>query len=380
MIITNGKILTMAGDVFEDGYVSFRDGKITAVGSMSELKTTGDETVYDAEGGYVVPGFIDAHTHIGVLCESINVAAEFINEMTDPILPHLRIIDGLNPFDTAIPKAVKGGVTTAVISPGSANAIGGMTAAIKLHGDNADRMVLKFPCSMKMALGDNVRWTYGREKRTSPMTRMGVSMVIREAFAQAAEYMKKKEAGEDVPLNVKWEALIPVLKRELPVNIHAHRSDDMITAIRLAKEFNLDLKIIHCTDGKIAGKYMAEAGIEGIVGPGMAPSQKQENVNVSMGTPASMYRDGVKICITTDHDVIPLWYLPVCAAVAVREGLPEEEALKAITINAAQIAGISDRVGSLEVGKDADISVFTGFPLDFRASARAVFIDGEQVV
>ena len=202
----------------------------------------------------------------------------------------------------------------------------------------------------------------------------------REAFAQAAEYMKKKEAGEDVPLNVKWEALIPVLKRELPVNIHAHRSDDMITAIRLAKEFNLDLKIIHCTDGKIAGKYMAEAGIEGIVGPGMAPSQKQENVNVSMGTPASMYRDGVKICITTDHDVIPLWYLPVCAAVAVREGLPEEEALKAITINAAQIAGISDRVGSLEVGKDADISVFTGFPLDFRASARAVFIDGEQVV
>lgn len=379
MKIIHGHVLTMAGKTYEDGFVSFENGKITAVGPMSEAAAVAGEEVFDAEGGYVLPGFIDAHTHIGVLCESINVAAEFINEMTDPILPHLRIIDGLNPFDTAIPKAAKAGVTSCVICPGSANAIGGQTAAIKLHGDSADKMVFKAPCSMKMALGDNVRWTYGRDKRVSPMTRMGVAMVIREAYAQAREYMENKEAGKDVPFNAKWEALIPVLRKELPVNIHAHRSDDILTAIRIAKEFDLDMRIVHCTDGKLVGKYMAEAGIPGIVGPALCSSAKQENVNVSMATPASMFRDGVKICITTDHDVIPLWYLPICAAVAVREGLDAEEALKAITINAAEIAGIEDRVGSLEVGKDADISVFSSHPFDYLTKVKAVYIDGEKV-
>lgn len=379
MKIIHGHILTMAGETYPDGYVAFENGKITGVGPMTAVELTENEAVFDAAGGYVVPGFVDAHTHIGILCESINVAAEFINEMTDPVTPHLRAIDGLNPMDTAILKAAKAGVTSTVISPGSANAIGGQTAAIKLHGDSADKMVFKSPCSMKMAMGDNVRLTYGKEKGVSPMTRMGVAMVIREALYQAKEYMEKKEQGKEVPFNAKWEALMPVLKRELPVNIHAHRSDDMLTAIRIAKEFNLDMRIIHCTDGKIAGKYMAEAGIEGIVGPAMCCSGKQENVNVSMATPASMVKDGVKIAITTDHEVIPLWYLPICAAVAVREGLDEEEALKAITINAAEIAGIADRVGSLEVGKDADIAVFTGHPFDFRSTTKAVYIDGEQI-
>ena len=224
-----------------------------------------------------------------------------------------------------------------------------------------------------------MRWTYGRDRKVSPMTRMGVAMVIREAFAQARDYMERKEAGENVPLNVKWEALIPVLKRELPVNIHAHRSDDILTAIRIAKEFNLDMRIIHCTDGRLVGKYMAEAGIPGIVGPALCSSSKQENVNVSMATPASMVRDGVKIALTTDHDVIPLQYLPICAAVAVREGLDPEEALKAITINAAEIAGIDGMVGSLTVGKDADIAVFTGHPFDYLSRVKGVWIDGERI-
>jgi len=379
MKIIHGRVFTMAGDTYEDGFVAFENGKITAVGPMDKADLANGEEVFDAEGGCVLPGFVDAHTHIGVLCESINVAAEFINEMTDPILPHLRIIDGLNPADTAIAKAAQSGVTTAVICPGSANAIGGQTAAIKLRGDSADHMVFKFPCSLKMALGDNVRWTYGRDRKVSPMTRMGVAMVIREAFAQARDYMERKEAGENVPLNVKWEALIPVLKRELPVNIHAHRSDDILTAIRIAKEFNLDMRIIHCTDGRLVGKYMAEAGIPGIVGPALCSSSKQENVNVSMATPASMVRDGVKIALTTDHDVIPLQYLPICAAVAVREGLDPEEALKAITINAAEIAGIDGMVGSLTVGKDADIAVFTGHPFDYLSRVKGVWIDGERI-
>lgn len=379
MKIVHGHVITMAGETYEDGFVAFENGKITAVGPMEEAVTSPEEEIFDAEGGYVLPGFVDAHTHIGVLCESINVAAEFINEMTDPILPHLRIIDGLNPMDTAIPKAAHAGVTSAVICPGSANAVGGQTAAIKLHGESADEMVFKFPCSMKMALGDNVRWTYGRDKRVSPMTRMGVAMVIREAFAQAQEYMEKKESGKDVPFNAKWEALIPVLKGELPVNIHAHRGDDILTAIRLAKEFHLDMRIVHCTDGQLVGKYMAQENIPGIVGPALMSSAKQENANVSMATPASMVRDGVKIAITTDHDVIPLWYLPICAAVAVREGLDSYEALKAITINAAEIAGIADRVGSLVAGKDADISVFSGHPFDYLTKVKAVFIDGQRI-
>ena len=379
MKIIHGHVFTMAGETYEDGFVSFENGKITGVGPMEQAELSGSGEVFDAGGGYVLPGFVDAHTHIGVLCESINVAAEFINEMTDPILPHLRIIDGLNPMDTAIPKAARAGVTTAVICPGSANAIGGQTAAIKLRGSTADQMVFKFPCSMKMALGDNVRWTYGRDKRVSPMTRMGVAMVIREAFAQARDYMERKESGEKDPLNVKWEALIPVLKGELPVNIHAHRSDDILTAIRLAEEFGLDMRIVHCTDGLLAGKYMAQAGIPGIVGPALCSSSKQENANVSMATPAAMVRDGVKIALTTDHDVIPLQYLPICAAVAVREGLEPEEALKAITIHAAEIAGIADRVGSLAVGKDADISVFSGHPFSYLSRVEAVWIDGERV-
>ena len=210
------------------------------------------------------------------------------------------------------------------------------------------------------------------------MTRMGVAMVIREAYAQAQEYLRKKDAGEDVPFHAKWEALIPVLRGELPIHVHAHRSDDMMTAIRIAKEFHLDLRIVHCTDGRLVGKYMAAEHIPGIVGP-VCSSGKQENVNVSFETPGAMAKAGVKLCITTDHDVIPLWFLPVCAALAAREGLGQAEALKAITINAAEIAGIADRVGSLEVGKDADLSVFNGYPLNYMSTPQAVFIDGARI-
>lgn len=378
MKIINGKILTMAGRTYENGYVAIKDDKIAAIGDMSELKKEDYGDIFDAEGGYVLPGFIDAHTHIGVICESIGVAVEFVNEISAPITASLRVIDGLYPFDFAFEKAVKAGVTSAVVGPGSANVIGGQMAAIKLRGERVDDMIIKFPCAMKMALGDNPRNTYGkRTAPVSPVTRMGVAAVLRNALMEARDYMERKERGEHPPFNANWEALIPVLKGELPVNIHAHRSDDIFTAMRIAKEFHLKLAVVHCTDGCITAKYMHDEGVPAIVGPTLMSSTKLETINLSFKTPAAVAKAKVKMAITTDHDVIPLEYLPVCAAVAVRNGLDPEEALKAITINAAEIAGIADRVGSLEVGKDADISVFTGHPFDYTSTTKAVFIDGK---
>lgn len=380
MKIINGKVLTMAKTSYENGYVAFENGKITEIGDMKDLKLMANEEVFDAEGGYVLPGFIDAHTHIGVICESINVAVEFVNEISSPITASLRALDGCYPFDVAFGKAVKAGVTSAVVCPGSANIIGGQTAAIKLCGSCIDDMVIKSPCSMKMALGDNPRNTYGkRGAPVSPVTRMGSAMVLRNALLDTKDYMQRKERGENPPRNANWEALIPVIRGELPVNIHAHRSDDIYTAMRIAKEFGLKLAVVHCTDGHITAEKMAEQGVPAIVGPTLMSSSKQETCNIGFHTPVAIAKAGVKMAITTDHDVISLEYLPICAAVAVRNGLPVEDALKAITINAAEIAGISERVGSLEVGKDADIAVFTAHPFDFMSTTKAVFIDGKNV-
>lgn len=379
MRIINGKVLTMAGKDYENGFVEVQNGKISAVGDMADLPSADSGEIYDAAGGYVLPGFIDAHTHIGVICESIGVAVEFVNEISSPITPSLRVIDGAYPFDTAFQKAVQAGVTSAVICPGSANVIGGQTAAIKLRGERIDDMIIKFPCSMKMALGDNPRTTYGkRSAPMSPVTRMGVAMVLRNALLEARDYMERKERGEQIPFHPNWEAMIPVLKGELPVHIHAHRSDDIFTAMRVAKEFGLKLAVVHCTDGCITAKYMKEENIPAMVGPTLMSSTKLETINLSFQTPVTVSEAGVKMAITTDHDVIPLEYLPVCAAVAVRNGLDAGEALKAITINAAEIAGIADRVGSLEVGKDADISIFTDHPFHYTSKTKAVFIDGKR--
>lgn len=369
----------MAGKDYENGFVEVQNGKISAVGDMADLPAADSGEIYDAAGGYVLPGFIDAHTHIGVICESIGVAVEFVNEISSPITPSLRVIDGAYPFDTAFQKAVQAGVTSAVICPGSANVIGGQTAAIKLRGERIDDMIIKFPCSMKMALGDNPRTTYGkRSAPMSPVTRMGVAMVLRNALLEARDYMERKERGEQIPFHPNWEAMIPVLKGELPVHIHAHRSDDIFTAMRVAKEFGLKLAVVHCTDGCITAKYMKEENVPAMVGPTLMSSTKLETINLSFQTPVTVSEAGIKMAITTDHDVIPLEYLPVCAAVAVRNGLDAGEALKAITINAAEIAGIADRVGSLEVGKDADISVFTDHPFHYTSKTKAVFIDGKR--
>lgn len=378
MVITNGIVYTMEGSqVFDPGYVRFENGKIVAVGAMADLTPVAGEETLDAQGGYVMPGFIDAHTHIGICAESINVAAEFVNEMTDPNTAQLRAIDGFFPFDTAIEKARRAGVTTALISPGSANAFGGQIAAVKLNGTRVEDMIIKAPVAMKMATGDNVRTTYGPLNKL-PMTRMGVAAVMREAFSRTLDYLQRKESGKNPEWNARFEVLAPVVRHELPIHIHAHRSDDIYTAMRVAREFGLELTVIHATDGIVTAKDMAAEHVTAIVGPSMYSSTKLETINLSFQTPAAMAKAGVKIALTTDHDVIPLEYLPVCAALAVREGLELYEALKAITINPAQIAHIDDRVGSLAPGKDADIAVFNGHPFAFMTKAKAIFISGKR--
>lgn len=378
MIIINAKVYTMEDDqVWDRGYVRFENGKITAVGPMDQAPCADGEETLDAMGGCVMPGMIDAHTHIGICAESINVAAEFVNEMTDPDTAQLRAIDGFFPFDTAIPKARAAGVTTALISPGSANAFGGQIAAVKLDRTRVEDMILKAPVAMKMATGDNVRTTYGPQNKL-PMTRMGIAAVMREAFMQTLDYLERKERGEHPALNVRWEALAPVVRHELPIHIHAHRSDDIYTAMRVAREFGLELVVVHATDGAVTAQDMAREHVPAIVGPSLFSSTKLETLNLSFKTPGIMAKAGVKIALTTDHDVVPLEYLPICAAVAVREGLDPYEALKAITINPAQITHLDDRIGSLKPGKDADIAVFSGHPLDWMSRPVAVFVSGRR--
>ena len=378
MVIINGIVYTMKDrDIYENGYVRFDGGVITQVGAMADYVPESGEEVFDARGGYVMPGFIDAHTHIGICIETINVAAEFVNEMTDPNTADIRAIDGFYPFDRSIPKARRAGVTTAMICPGSANCFGGQIAAVKLNGTRVEDMILRAPVAMKMATGDNVRTTYGPQNKR-PMTRMGIAGVMRDAFRKTIDYMEKKDRGEHPAWDAKCEALIPVVRHELPIHVHAHRSDDIYTAMRVAREFGIEITVIHSTDGVITGPDMAKEGVCAIVGPTMYSSTKQETENLSFETPAAMAAAGVKIALTTDHDVIPLEYLPICAALAVREGLDRYEALKAITINPAQICHIDDRVGSIEVGKDADICVFTGDPFDIMSKTKAVYISGKR--
>ena len=379
MRIINGILLTMEGQNYENGYVDFEDGVITAVGNAADAPAY-DGEVLDAQGGYILPGLIAAHSHIGISEEGFRWEGEDCNETTSPVTPDMRAMDGFYPFDIAIPKARKAGVTTVVVCPGSTNVIGGQTAAIKLSGCNdVEQMVLKSPCSIKCAMGENSKRNYGENKGRSPMTRMATAAIFRNTLTKAQRYLAKKEAGEDL-FDPEMEALIPLLKREIPAHIHAHRSDDILTALRIVKEFNLRCSIIHTTGGCAIVPQIAAAGIIPIVGPCTGPAGKPETVGGSLALGAKLHEAGVDFCLTTDHDVEALWFLPYFASLTVREGLDEESALRAITINGAKAAGVEDRVGSLKVGKDADIVVFSGHPFHYLTQTSAVFINGKREV
>ena len=383
LVLKNGKIMTMAGTVFT-GDIAVENGKISALG---EGLTYPEAEEIALDGRYVLPGFVDAHCHIGMWEDGIREEGEDGNETSNPVTPELRAIDAINPYDRCFQEAYEAGVTTCVTGPGSANVIGGQFVAMKTYGDSMDSMILKYPVAMKAAFGENPKRVYKAQK-TTPKTRMATAAILRKALASASEYMQKiEDAGEDrskLPeRDFGKEALVKVLKRELPMKIHAHRSDDILTAIRIAKEFNIRFSIEHCTEGylipDLIKKSVQEQGMGVIVGPLLSDRSKVELKNLSFKAPKILYDNGIEFAMMTDHPVIPEQYLPVCAALAVREGLPEDVALKAITINAARIVGIDDRVGSLEVGKDADIAVFSGHPLDFRSRCVLTLINGAKV-
>ena len=379
--IKNAKIITCAGDIIDNGAVIF-DDKIQYVGEDTD-KFEADEVV-DAAGLWVTPGLIDAHCHVGMFEDSLGFEGSDGNEDSDPITPHLRAIDGINPFDRAFEDARKAGITTVVTGPGSANPIGGQFAAIKTAGICVDDMIIKAPCAMKFALGENPKSVYS-EKDDAPFTRMGTTALIREALIKAKMYLEQVQKWEDAPeecdrpeFDMKSEALIPVLKGEIPVKIHAHRADDICTAIRIGKEFNIKITIEHCSDGDRIADILEREKLPVMLGPTLSDRSKPELSNLTFDTYKNLSDRGIDVAIITDHPEITIENLPLCAAMAVRHGMDEEKALKGLTITAAKNCGIDDRVGSIEVGKDADISVFNGNPVRFDSRCLYTFINGKR--
>ena len=383
MRIVNGVVHPMDGPVIRRGYVAFEGGRITAVGAMEEL-TDREGPELDAAGGHILPGFIDAHCHLGLFGDALGFEADDGNESTDPCTPQLRAIDGVNPLDRCFQEAREGGVTTVLTGPGSANPIAGQFLALKTDGRWVDEMVVKAPAAMKFALGENPKSVYNDRKET-PVTRMATAAIIREELAKALEYQDKQDKAdqdpdEDMPdFDAKLEALLPVLKGELPAHFHAHRADDIATAVRLSREFNLKYVIVHGTEGYKISDLLAAERAAVITGPCLTDRSKPELVGQTLANPALLAKAGVRVAICTDHPETPIQYLPLCAAMAVRGGMEEEEALAAITRHPAEIAGIGHRVGTLTPGKDADIVVTQGHPFDWNGKVRAVFLKGKQV-
>ncbi|HLR35519.1 MAG TPA: amidohydrolase [Tissierellales bacterium] len=382
LIVKNGYIYTMAGEVIEGGDILIHDGKIKEIGK--DLVAPLDAEIIDAEGRMITPGFIDAHCHIGLIEDGMGFEGSDVNELVDPVTPQLRAIDGINPMDETFKEAAAGGVTTAVTGPGSANVVGGQFVAIKTYGDRVDDMIVKEPVAMKVAFGENPKRVYESQKK-SPITRMSTAATLRETLYKAQGYLEKKEKGLEDPskmpeYDIKMEALLQVLKKEIPLKAHAHRADDIFTSIRIAKEFDVDITLDHCTEGHLIAEHLAKEDKPAIVGPTLSNRSKIELRNLTFNTPKVLHESGVKIAIMTDSPVIPLQYLPMCAGLAAKSGLDEYEALKAITINPAEIIGIDDRVGSIEVGKDADIVIFDGNPLkDIDCETYATIIDGNII-
>lgn len=365
------------------GQMLIDGGKIVAIGETVDAPA-GCE-VFDAKGALVCPGFIDAHTHIGLHEEAVRWEGADYNEMSSPVTPEMRAIDAINPLDEAFEVALHGGVTTAITGPGSANVIGGTFCALKLHGDTVDDMILRPTVAMKIAMGENPKGCYGQNGRKLPITRMGVAALLRGTLAKAKKYAQDideaEKEGKAKPFDFQMEAMLPVIRREIPLKAHAHRADDILTVLRICREFDVDVTLDHVTEGHLIVDKLADAGKPVLVGPSLGSKSKFELKEKSFATPGILHKAGLEVCIITDAPVIPLNYLPLCAGLAVREGLEEEAAWRAITINPAKVAGIADRVGSLEAGKDADFAVWCGDPLrDIQARTVQVFVDGEAVI
>ncbi|HEV7897680.1 MAG TPA: amidohydrolase [Planosporangium sp.] len=373
-------MVPIEGDPIEGGVVLIQYGRITAVGSP-DLPVPEDATVVLANGAWVLPGFIDAHAHVGVWEEGEGWAGDDVNEMTDPNTAHVRAVDGINPADLGFRDAIGGGVLAVNVNPGSANPIGGQTVALKCWGRTVDEMVLRQPSGLKSALGENPKRVYGERKKT-PQTRLGTAAVIRDAFTQARNYMARWESpepGKQPDRDLKMEALAKVLRREIPWRQHSHRADDIATAMRIADEFGYELVIDHGTEAHLLADLIAAAGIPVVIGPLFTSRVKVELRNRTMAGPGRLAAAGVTIAITTDHPVVPINFLIHQATLAVKEGLDPETALRAVTINPARIAGVADRLGSIEPGKHADLCIWSGNPLDVMSRVELAYVGGAEV-
>ena len=380
LLIKNGKIITMSDKNYENGCILIHDNKIVDI--QEYIEESDNMEVIDVKGAWVMPGIIEAHCHIGLSEEGIRFEGDDINEATNPITAHLRAIDAINPLDIAFTDAIKGGITSAMTGPGSANVCGGKFVFMKMVGDSIDDMIVENDYAMKVAFGENPKRVYS-SKSTSPSTRMATASILREALLKAKNYKDKKEEanknGEYFEIDFKQECWIDVLDKKIPLKAHAHRADDILTAIRIAKEFDVNMTLDHCTEGHLIAENIKKSGFSAIVGPSLMNRSKYELKNKTFETSGILNKHGVTVAITTDHPVVPIQYLPICAGFAAKAGLGVEEGLKAITINAAKICGVDDRVGSLEVGKDADIAIFTGNPMETFTETLYTIINGKIV-
>lgn len=383
LAIIGKNVNTITDGIIKNGVILVEDGKIKEIGPDVKVP----DGVKPLKAKYVMPGLVEAHCHIGIWEEKIGWAGSDGNEMTEPATPHMRALDGIkaNADESGLEAALHEGITSAQVLPGSANVIGGFGVVIKTAPKTTvDQMVLRNPSGMKIAFGENPRRVYGVDKKIMPSTRMGIAGVLRESLQKAKNYMEKKEMYTDDPekmpeVDLRLEALIPVLKKEIPFRAHAHRADDIATAIRICEEFDVKMSWEHATEGHRIANYIAEKKIPAVWGPSLMSRPKWEMRELSYDTPRIMYEAGVKFAIQTDAPGSSIRFLPICAALSVREGLSYDYALKAITIIPAEIIGVSDRVGSLEVGKDADLRLLSGDPLDYMTKCKKVIIDGEVV-
>jgi imidazolonepropionase-like amidohydrolase len=370
LALTDAYIMTGTRGVLDKGTIVIKDSRIEAIGT--NIRVPAEAEVWSLRDKVVIPGTIDAHTHLGLTQDGVGAMHSDEDEVDDPIVPHLRALDAINPEDIAFKDALRGGVTTVGIMPGSHNVICGQPAAVKVVGTTVEEMIVRAPVGMKIAFGERPKNAYGSRKK-SPMTRMGIAAMLREALVKVANYSKKNGTER----NLRMEAMMPVMKKQLPLRAHAHRIDDIMTALRIAKEFGLRLVIEHGTDAYKVARELADAKVSVVHGPWIKVRGNLEQSGRVPESPRLLIESGVLTAFSTDHPVIAIQNLRLQAIIAVQEGVSQEDALKAITWNHARIMGIEDRVGSIEKGKDADLVVLSGLPFDSATKVEAVMINGK---
>jgi imidazolonepropionase-like amidohydrolase len=382
LLINNGKILTMAGSTYDNGSILIKDKKIIKIGKKINIDKHDVTEVIDASNCWVLPGLIESHCHVGIIEERKGFEGDDCNEKNEPITPYLKALDAINPMDSAFHNALSAGITGLMVGPGSSNVVGGQFVFIKAYGRSIDKMAVLEPAAMKVAFGENPKTNYDGINKT-PTTRMAIGALLREELFKAQKYYIKKQkaekTGDSFDEDFRKECWLPVLDKKIPLKVHAHRADDIQTAIRIAKHFDINITLDHCTEGHLIAEEIKESGFPAIVGPSLSTRNKIETQNVDFKTPGILHKEGIKVALTTDHPVTRIQDLVICAAFAAREGLGKEEGLKAITINAAEICNVSDRVGSIEIGKDADIAIFDGDPMDLFTKTLYTIIDGKIV-